>query len=297
MYATLIYIPKSKRDTYLKLLLGVYDRCLKWAYEDAWDSNDPFPHIPKFRQELVSSSRYPVDEDSLRVRYLIWKILFKKVRKAQMPLPKAKKIVPVIVSTWNRRKGRIDEMTRKLDEMHFDFAKGTPKQKLVLREIKKLALSVYFAKKHCFPSKPIPTGQGYTKIQVHMNNLGREFVMKEVLYKLCTTYVIINPARALPLVPGAIELNDEDSEEDATLARRGIAAWQKKAVLITKEIEKKRNKLALFANSAELNRIRTDTRLNHTQRSTARGTPAEKRVISRGKTKAAESAQKRSKVR
>ena len=242
------------------------------------------------------SSRYPVDEDSLRVRYLIWKILFEKVRKAQMPLPKAKKIVPVIVSTWNRRKGCIDEMTRKLDEMHFDFAKGTPKQKLVLREIKKLALSVYFAKKHCFPSKPIPTGQGYTKIQVHMNNLGREFVMKEVLYKLCTTYVIINPARALPLVPGAIELNDEDSEEDATLARRGIAAWQKKAVLITKEIEKKRNKLALFANSAELNRIRTDTRLNHTQQSTARGTPAEKRVISGGKTKAAETAQKRSKV-
>ena len=68
-----------------------------------------------------------------------------------MPLPKAKKIVPFIVSTWNRRKSRIDEMTRKLDEMHFDFSKGTPKQKLVLREIKKLALSVYFAKKHCFP--------------------------------------------------------------------------------------------------------------------------------------------------
>ena len=55
---------------------------------------------------------------------------FKKVRKAQMPLPKAKEIVPVIVSTWNRRKGRIDEMTRKLDDMHFDFAKGTPNRSL-----------------------------------------------------------------------------------------------------------------------------------------------------------------------
>ena len=129
----------------IQLLLGMYERCLKWAYEDAWDSNDPFPHIPKFWQELVSSSRYPVDKDLLRVRYLIWKILFKKVRKTQMPLPKAKKSVPVIVFTRNRRKGHIDEMSRKLDEMHFDFAKGTPKQKLDLREIKKLALSMYFA--------------------------------------------------------------------------------------------------------------------------------------------------------
>ena len=45
----------------------------------------------------------------------------------QMPLPTAKKNFFVIVSMWNRRKGCINEMTRKLDEMHFNLAKGTPK--------------------------------------------------------------------------------------------------------------------------------------------------------------------------
>ncbi len=69
----------------------------------------------------------------------------------------AKKILPVIVTTWNRSKGRIDEMTRHLDDMVFLFPRGTPKQMLVMREMKKMVLTVYFAMKHCFPCKPLHT--------------------------------------------------------------------------------------------------------------------------------------------
>ena len=69
--------------------------------------------------------------------------------KAQLPLPTAKRIVPRVVSTWNRSKGRIDEMTQHLDKTMFLFSKGTPKQLLMMRELKKLTLSAFFAKKHC----------------------------------------------------------------------------------------------------------------------------------------------------
>jgi hypothetical protein len=110
---------------------------------------------------------------------------------AKMPLPRAKRIVPVIVSTWNRRKGRIDEMTRLLDDMFVKLSKATPKQSLVLREIKTMAVSVYFAKRHCFPEKPVPRGQGFTNIQEYLRNSKPRHVMKEVLHELCTTYTIV----------------------------------------------------------------------------------------------------------
>ena len=56
---------------------------------------------------------------------------------ARLPLPKSKKFIPAIISRRNQSKGRIDEMTRHLDEMSFIFRKGTAKQQLVMREFKK----------------------------------------------------------------------------------------------------------------------------------------------------------------
>ena len=134
------------------MLTGIYERNLKWAYEEAWQSDDPFEHIPVFREDVVSSSRYPIDADSFCERYIIWKTLFKLVRAAKMPLPRALRIVPRIVAMWNRRKGRIDEMTRLLEDMKFYIAQASPKQKLMLREIHKFAVSAYLASKHCFPA-------------------------------------------------------------------------------------------------------------------------------------------------
>ena len=57
---------------------------------------------------------------------------------------KAHKIVPEIVARWNRSKGRVDEMTRYLDGMTFPVPKGTPKQMLVMHELKKMAVNVQF---------------------------------------------------------------------------------------------------------------------------------------------------------
>ena len=56
------------------------------------------------------------------------------VLSTMLPLPKAHKIIPEIVARWNRSKGRVDEMTRYLDGMDFPFARGTPKQQLVMRD-------------------------------------------------------------------------------------------------------------------------------------------------------------------
>ena len=75
IYATLIHFPKTKRDTYLRLMIGVYDRCLKWAYVDAWSTNDPMTHLPEFREKVVSSKSYPVDRESLCFVYFVWKRL------------------------------------------------------------------------------------------------------------------------------------------------------------------------------------------------------------------------------
>jgi hypothetical protein len=40
--------------------------------------------------------------------------------------------------------------------MNFPFTKGTPKQQLVMREFKKMAVNVRFMIKHYFPTKPAP---------------------------------------------------------------------------------------------------------------------------------------------
>ena len=103
-----------------------------------------------------------------------------------MPLPRALRIVPRIVAMWNRRKGRIDKMTRLLEDMKFYIAQASPKQKLMLREIQTFAVPVYLASKHCFPATPVPKGQGYAKIQEHLKHQKPRVTMKEILYKLCT---------------------------------------------------------------------------------------------------------------
>ena len=268
-YATLVHIPKNKRLTYLSILQGVYERCLKWAYEDAWESDDPVAHIPVIRPDVISSSNYPIDEDCIVVAYCIWKILLKKVRAAQLPLPRAKKILPVIITFWNRAKGRIDEMTRHLDSMLFELPRGSPKQRLVMREIMKLGLSVYFSKKHCFPSKPIPKGQGYSKIQQHLWHLGKVFTLKEVLYKLATTYTVRNQIKGF--IPGSPmpgkSTNDDDDESngDVEPTRRGLSSWQSQALAYIRGMQNKRYKFNLFCKDELLERIRLDTKLNHSQ--------------------------------
>ena len=138
------------------ILSGVYQRSLKWAYASAWTGNDPGSVMPAFREDVISSKSHPITKDSIVFMWIVWKKLLQMVQQTQLPLPEAHKIIPEIIARWNRSKGRIDEMTCYLDGMNFPFARGTQKQQLVMREFKKMAVSICFRLKHCFPMKPAP---------------------------------------------------------------------------------------------------------------------------------------------
>ncbi len=122
-------------------------------------------HIPTIQYELISSWNYPVDKDSLCYQYCVWLIFKDHVNITKLPLPCAFQIVLQIVTKWNRCKGCIGKMTHFLDGMNFLFSKGSPKQVLVICKLKKKIIAATFAMKHCFQTKPIPTGKGFSAIQ------------------------------------------------------------------------------------------------------------------------------------
>ena len=125
----------------------------------------------------------------------------------------------------------------------------------------KLALSVYFSKKHCFPSKEVPKGQGYTQIQSHLWHLGKSYTMKEVLYQLATTYTVRNKISGL--IPGSPMPGKSNDETLTTLTQRGLSSWQSTALDHTLGIQQKRNKFKQFCINEVLDNIRKDYRLNH----------------------------------
>jgi hypothetical protein len=143
-----------------RLLSNIYNRSLKWAYQFSSVSDYIESVIPDFREDVISSKSYPITKDCVVFALIVWKKLLTMVKKTQLPLPKAHKIIPEIVARWNRSKGRVDEMTRYLDAMSFPLAKGTPKQMLVMREFKKMAVNVCFVLKHCFHQDFLPLERG-----------------------------------------------------------------------------------------------------------------------------------------
>ena len=68
-YATLVYIPEEKRDTYRGILREIYERSLKWAHFPL--GNDPLSPIPPFRESVVSTKSYPVSKEALCFNLLI----------------------------------------------------------------------------------------------------------------------------------------------------------------------------------------------------------------------------------
>jgi len=269
-YATLVHIPKVKCDLYIGILDRVYNANLKWAW-DALKSNNPMSMIPDFRPSVVSSKSYPVDKDSMCHALFLWIKLMDMVEKAQLPLPLAKKIVPTIVAWWNRCKGRIDEMTRHLDEMGFIFRRGTIKQMLIMRELKKMVTTVYFVQKHCFPKTAIPVGKGYTAIQGTQWSWKRS--MRDVLHELASWYKPYDSTGAAPsadsptkevIEDGDIEMDDVDQQ----LSKAAQDERQKEAAAYCKEKvpSNSRFKLKKFAGDAELNKIRRSS-LDHLPRS------------------------------
>ena len=78
-YATLVHVPLAKRLLYMVMLKCVYSRTLKVFHVDAWNSDDPMTQMPDFRQEVVSSSKYPIDKESLCYNFIVWKLLVEMV--------------------------------------------------------------------------------------------------------------------------------------------------------------------------------------------------------------------------
>ncbi|EJK74639.1 hypothetical protein THAOC_03673 [Thalassiosira oceanica] len=254
-YATLVYIPEVKRNTYREILVGVFQRSLKWAHFPF--GNDPLSRIPRFRESAVSSASYPVD----------------KVISAGAPLPPARHILPSVAKKWNHFKGRTDESTAALDRMIFPLQKAKPKMQLVLREIKKFALQVLALKKHCFLGKKLPLEKGFRGIQIALGH--SNLSLKGVLHELALSYEMINPLHSM--IPGSptkrgIESesessSDEDIEEN--LSARGLTEYQKQVKKYVTDAlgSSSYQPFKKFKTDKRLDEIRRDTRLNHIPKS------------------------------
>ncbi|KAL7546478.1 hypothetical protein ACHAWF_009809 [Thalassiosira exigua] len=211
--------------------------------------------MPEFNVENVSSKSYSVDRDSLCFMYFVWKRLMELVLKPGLPLPHAKKIIPSIVAFWNRCKGRIDEMTRHLDDMSFTFRRGTPKQVLIMRELKKLVLSVFLSKRHCFALKQPSTDQGFRAIQSHLWHL--KISVHNVLHELATTYTIINPMTGIALEP--LEPINEEIYNHLSLRSLSVLKKSHGSIVLSMLAQESMISLEYF--------IRLDKRLSHLPKS------------------------------
>ncbi len=109
---------------YLSLLDVVSDCSLKWAYESAWDDfSNPMQHLPTICNELISSCNYPINENSHFYCNCIWCILKGHVNTTQLPLPCAIQIALLIITKWNRCKGKLTKWCAFSMEWIFHFQK------------------------------------------------------------------------------------------------------------------------------------------------------------------------------
>ena len=126
-------------------------------------------------------------------------------------------------------------MPRYLDGMNFPLAKGIPKQQMVMREFKKMAVNVCFMLKHCFPMKPAPVGKGYAAIQHHHKHL--KILLKDILFELATSYKLMNLIKGV--VPGSPFQKNPETIENADdidmMVAEDLSEWMKEAAAYVKE--------------------------------------------------------------
>jgi hypothetical protein len=270
IYSVLISFSTEQRQTFLGILMGIYDSGLSWAYNDAWKNDDPTYHIPYFREEVISRSSYHIDQDTVVFQYVLWKVLLKATIDAEMPLPVAKRIVPAIVAFWNKGKGRIDEMSRYLKEMHWYLAQESPRQALVIREIKKAAVNALLLKRHCWNQIPNTWFHGKSFSEIRKKLTQNEGTLSDFILELAMTYKILSPMPGH--VPTSPLKRKQSSEGQLGHAKRTCLAQrfehEKEASLQQREAETycanvTRNKLKKFMEEPVLNSIRLNRSLNH----------------------------------
>lgn len=278
IYATLVNVLSCQRQNWLSILDGVYLRSLQWAYIEAW--NDPanlIKYMPPVRTHVILSSNYVIDDDSIAYSYSLWRKLFGMAISTGKPLPSSKRIVPRIVAHWNKSKGRIDEMTRHLDDMLFHFSHGTPKQLLIMRELKKVALTCYFVRKHVFPRKTFNQENiGFSRMMRQRTK--NENSMKNILYELTSTYTLMGQlygmmsgspitsrrGRACAKYGDDNNTDDDDDGVDYLSNNLVLRNKQKQAKKYCNIMMKaRRKKLEAFIENEELVKIRMDAHLRH----------------------------------
>jgi hypothetical protein len=154
IYSVMITFTAKQRQTFLGILMDIYDRSLSWAYTDAWQNVDPADYIPDFWEDVISRSSYHINQDTVVFQYVLWKALLKVSVDVGMPLPVAKQIVLAIVAIRNKGNGRIDEMSHYMKDLLCFLAKESSRQFLISSEVKKVAVNAFLLKKHCYNSIP-----------------------------------------------------------------------------------------------------------------------------------------------
>jgi hypothetical protein len=211
-------------------------------------------------------------------QYVLWKVLLKATIDAEMPLPAAKRIVPAIVAFWNKGKGRIDEMSRYLKEMHWYLAQESPRQALVIREIKKAAVNALLLKRHCWNQIPNTWFHGKSFSEIRKKLTQHEGTLSDFILELAMTYKILSPMPGH--VPTSPLKRKQPSEGQLEHAKRTCLdqrfEHEKEASLEQREAETycgnvKRNKLKKFMEEPVLNSIRLNRSLNHCMLSTGIG--------------------------
>jgi hypothetical protein len=270
IYSVMISFTAKQRQTFLGILMGIYDRSLSWAYIDAWVNADPTDHIPDFREDVISKSSYHVDRDTVVYQYVLWRALLKATIDAGMPLPVAKRIVPAIVAFWNKGKGRIDEMSHYLKELLWYLAQESPRQALMIREIKKLAVNAFLLKKHCYNSIPNAWFQGKSFSAIRKKLAQHEGTLSDFILELAFTYKILSPMPGLvPTSPlkrrrswdGQLEHAGNDIQAHPSSQQEGRSLGQREAEIYCAKV--KLNKVRRYTEDPVLNSIRLDRSLNH----------------------------------
>jgi hypothetical protein len=269
IYSLMISFTAEQRQTFLGILMGIYNRGLSWAYTDAWDNADPTNDIPGFREDVISKSSYHIDEDTVVFQYVLWKVLLKASIDAEMPLPRAKRIVPAIVAFWNKGKGRIDEMSRYLKELFWYLAQESPRQALMIREIKKVAVNAFLLKKHCYNSIPNEWFPGKSFSSIRKKLAQHEGTLSDFILELALTYKILSPMRGLvPTSPLKRRRPWERERDNAgtvnaclLMQQEVIRLGQRDAEMYCTKVH--RRKLKKFTEDEMLNSIRLDRSLNH----------------------------------
>jgi hypothetical protein len=270
IYSVRISFMAEHRSTFLAILFGIYDKSLSWAYSHAWERDNPTDYIPMFREDVISKPSYHIDRDTVVYQYALWKNLLRASRDAGMPLPVAKRIVPAIVAFWNKGKGRIDEMSRYLKELHWYLAQELPRQALIIREIKKVSVNAFLLKKHCFNSLPKTWFQGKSFSAIRKKLAQHGGTLSDFVLELARTYKIISPMPGVlptsPLKRKRESFEDAENQQSSTpvsqLAGEERSPRQRMAEIYCSKV--KLNKMKKFTKDTMLNRIRLDRSLNHT---------------------------------